>query len=87
MSRIEHENWECPVCRGRGWDPECGGLGTREDYYRVQQLHEFAIRNEEGVAARTLQVIEFFPYDLKDRRYWVDRMIRGALRQEMIHGV
>ena len=81
MSRIEHEDWECPICKANGgWDPECLGLGTREGYYSVQELHAAAIKDENGIAAKALEHIEALPHDLLDRAFWVTRMIGGALR-------
>lgn len=78
---IEHAEWTCPVCDARGDCIECMGMGTRESYYQVQVLHEHAIRNERGTAARVLEHIQMLPDDMRDRGYWVSKMIHGALRQ------
>ncbi len=78
---MRHEEWACPICDACGDCIECGSLGTREDYYRVQELHQRAIDDPQGIAARALEMIELLP-DLRDRTYWVDRMISGALRME-----
>lgn len=80
MSRIEHCHWTCPICDARGDCIECASLGTAEAYYRVQELHQHAIDDEGGLAAEVLEKIATLP-DLRDRKYWVERMITGALRQ------
>jgi len=56
-------------------------MGTREAYYAVQELHAHAIEHENGTAARVLEHIEMWPSDLRDRAFWVQKMISGALRQ------
>ena len=81
MSRIEHEHWDCPICHARGACAECAGIGSAQAYYDVQQLHEHAIRHENGIAARVLEIIELWPDGLRDRAWWVSRMVAGALRQ------
>lgn len=80
MSRLEPQDWECPICHAAGDCIECASLHTREDYYRVQELHQHAIEDENGIAARVLENIAALP-DLRDRKFWVSRMIDGALRQ------
>ena len=72
---------DCPICNGKGDCIECAGLGTLEDYYRVQRLHAAAIEDESCIAASVLEHIAFMPEDLRDRPYWVSRMVAGALRQ------
>lgn len=78
--RIEHENWACEHCDARGWCPECSGLGTREAYHATQELHGYAICDEDGIAAWVLESIAAMP-DLRERSYLVGKLIQYALRQ------
>ncbi len=80
MSRIEHEDWACEHCSGRGWCSECSGIGTREAYYQTQELHAAAIKDENGLAAQTLEQISFLP-ELVNRTFWVSKLIQFALRE------
>lgn len=79
--RIEHEDWECPACRAKGDCWECGGLGTREAYDAVQDLHQHAIDHPGGIAALVLEKIALWPGGCQSAPYWVERMILGAQRQ------
>lgn len=82
---MTYENWACPICDARGDCIECSGLGTAEGYYNTQDLHQYAIRNEDGTAARVLENIATLP-ELRDRSWLVAKMIQGALRMSRMEG-
>lgn len=80
MSRLEHEEWECPICRARGDCSECSSLGTAEGYYATQDLHQYAIEDEDGIAARVLELVATLP-EMRDMSMLVSGMLEYALRQ------
>lgn len=83
MSRIEHEHWECPNCCGRAVEClDCGYSGTREGFWRMEELHAHAIEDEFGPAARALETIATIPDDLQSRALVVERIARDALQSE-----
>ncbi len=78
---MRHTEWACPICDASGHCLECASLGTREAYHAVQDLHAAAIQQPDGLAAQALEHIEtYMSCDLKDRAFWVSRMIGVAMR-------
>jgi hypothetical protein len=83
QGRIEHCEWTCPWCDARGWCPECGGLGTRDAYNAVQELHSHAIKHPDGIGAQALERIECAAGQegWGSRYHYIDRVIQHSLRQ------
>lgn len=81
--RIEHNDWACDNCKGRAVECiACGYSGTREGYWRMEELHGHALQDEHGPAARALELIEMLPDTLESRVLIVDHLARHAIRAE-----